>query len=103
MDVQLNCFCNDKANEAVTEGIMNGVKKGVTLPLEAASVFTGKNKQTTDLVKGLRYFIDKAMAREFHVERNSKGHNIMDKETFDTVTWEDLRDTQALKSKMYQL
>ena len=27
----------------------------------------------------------------------------MDKETFDTVTWEDLRDTLALKPKMYQL
>ena len=27
----------------------------------------------------------------------------MDKETFDTVTWEDLHDTLALKPKVYQL
>ena len=75
----------------------------MTLLLESASVVIGKNKQTTDLAKGLRYFIGKATAREFYATRNSKGHNIMDKETFDTVTWEDLRDTLALKPKMYQL
>ena len=59
MDAQLNCFCDNKAKEAVTEGIMNGVKKGATLPLEAASLFIGRNKQTTDLAEGLRYFIGK--------------------------------------------
>ena len=45
LDAQLNCFCNNKAKEAATEGIISGVKKGVTLPLEAASIFMGKNKQ----------------------------------------------------------
>ena len=102
-NAQLNCFCNDKAKEIVTEGIMNGVKKGATLSLEAASVFIGKNKQTTDLAKGLRYFIGKAMAQEFYAKRNSKGHNITDKKIFNTVSWEDLRDTLALKPKIYQL
>ena len=82
---------------------MNGVIKGATLPLEAASVSIRKNKQTTDLAKGLRYFIGKATAQEFYAKRNSKGHSIMDNETFDTVTWEDLHDTLVLKPKMYQL
>ena len=103
LDAQLNCFCDDLAKEAVIEGIMNGIQKGATLPLESASVFIGSNKQTTDLAKGLRYFIGKATAREFYATPNSKGHNIMDTEVFDTVAWEDLRDTLALKPKMYQL
>ena len=46
LDAQLNYFCDDKVKEEVSEGIINSVKKGVTLPLEAASVFIGKtNKQ----------------------------------------------------------
>ena len=42
------------------------------------------------------------MAQEFHAKPNSKGKNIMDKDTFDVVTWEDLRVTLALKPKMHQ-
>ena len=42
LDAQLNCFCDDKAKEAVIEGIMNDIKEGATLPLKAASVFIGK-------------------------------------------------------------
>ena len=44
LEAQLNCFCDDKAKETVTEGTIDVVKKGATLPLEAASVFIRKNK-----------------------------------------------------------
>ena len=71
--------------------------------MESARVFIGKNKQTTHLTKGLGYYIGKATARAFYGETNSNGQNIMGKETFDTVTWEDIQDTLALKLNMYQL
>ena len=50
--------------------------------------FTRKNKQTTDLAKGLMYFIGKATIQEFYAKRSSKGHNIMDEETFGTVKYQ---------------
>ena len=99
LEAQLNCRCHDKAKETVIEGIvMAEILKGATLPLESASVFIKKNKQTTDLTKGLRYYIGKATAQDFYAKTNN-----MDKATLDMVTGEDLRDTLALKLKMYQL
>ena len=98
LEAQLNCYCNEKAKADGVDGIMNGVETRQTLPMESACVFIGKNKQTTDLEMGLRYHIGKARARTFYIERD-----IMDAPTFDSVTWEDLRDTLALKPKMYQL
>ena len=98
LEAQLNCYRNEKAKAAGVDGIMNGMETRQTLPMESACVFIGKNKQTTDLAKGLRYHIGKARARKFYIERD-----IMDAPTFNSVTWEDLRDTLALKPKMYQL
>ena len=51
----------------------------------------------------MRYYIGKATSQEFYATPNSRGKKIMDKKTFDTVTWGDIRDTLALKPKMYQL
>jgi len=56
---------DDKAKQAVIEGFMDEIKKGATLPLDSGSVFIGNNKQTTDLAKGLRYYMGKATAGEF--------------------------------------
>ena len=50
------------------------------LPLELLCIFIRNNKQTTDLVEGLWYFIRKENAKEFY---DTKG--IMDPATFDTV------------------
>ena len=82
---------------------MDEIKKRATLPLESASIFIGENKQTSDLTKGLRYYIGKATAEEFYAKPNPKGQNIMDNETFKIVMREDLQDTLALKPKMNQL
>ena len=98
LEAQLNCYCDDKAKSAVIDGIMDGFEKRQTLPMESASVFIENNEQTTDVAKGLRYYIGKATAREFYTTSNN-----MDTATFDTVNWDDLRSTLALKSEMYQL
>ena len=98
LEAQLNCYCDDKAKEAVIDTIMEEVQKGNTLAMESASIFIGNNKQTTDLATWLQYYIRKVTAREFYAAKN-----IMDTSTFDTVTWEDLQDTLACKPKIYQL
>ena len=77
---------------------MNVVEKYQKLPLELACVFIGNNKQTADSAKGLWHFMGKEQAREFYRE-----DKIMDSTTFDSVNWEDLWDTLALKPKIYQL
>ena len=66
--------------------------------MKSASIFIGKDEQTMDLATVLRYYIRKAMAREFYTEKN-----IVDTSTYNTVTWEDICDTLARKPKMYQL
>ena len=63
-----------------------------------ACVFIGSSKYTTDLEKGPCYFTGKENANELYAETE-----IMDPTTFDSVNWEDLCDTLALKPKMYQL
>ena len=80
LKAQLNCFRDDLEKVAVVDGIMDAVERRQKLPLELVCVFIGNNKQTTDLVEGLWYFIRKENAKEFY---DTKG--IMDPATFDTV------------------
>ena len=53
------------------------------LPLEAASLFIGNEKITTDPGRALRHKIGKSKARKFYMERG-----IMNAETFNLVAWE---------------
>ena len=62
LEAQLNCHCNNKAKEAVLEGIMEKNGEGATLPMESVSAFIRINKQTWGPAKGLRYYIGKATA-----------------------------------------
>ena len=51
-----------------------------------------------DVTRWLRFIIGKENAREFYTAKE-----IMDPTTFNRVNWHDLRDTLALKPKIFQL
>ena len=68
------------------------------LPLEAAYMYIGDEKHTTDLSKTLRYHIRRAQAKQFYLEKQ-----IMGEESFESVSWEDVRDDMNGKGRMYQI
>jgi len=55
-------------------------------------------KQTSDIIKELRYQIGRAQARQFYADEK-----IMDNATFDSISWLDLRSLLSKRPKMYQL
>ena len=73
-------------------------KKLQVLPLEAARVFIGGIKQTTDLAKGLRDTITTA-----NVLVHYKEQEIFDEVTFESIDFEPVKMVLAAKPKMYNL
>lgn len=101
LEEQLNYNCDLRAKRAVKNACSRKGERSSTiysLPMESAAVYIEGEKQTTDIAKALRYHIGKANARRFYADEK-----IMDNETFDSVTWEDLRNLLQRRPKMYQL
>ena len=67
------------------------------MPLEAACVFIGREKQTIDVGKGLGSHTGKVKSQSFYIKNNT-----LDTETFDMVAWEDIQDITERTSKMYR-
>ena len=101
LEAHLNIDCDRRAKRAVATAVhQRKARRDVIyrLPLEAAALYIEGEKQTTDIASSLRYHIGKAKARQFYIDEN-----IMDGQTFDSVTWEDLRHLLARRPKMYQI
>ena len=105
-EAKLNKYCNKWIKEALTKYMFDTNRCGVgavgkklqVLSLEAARVFIGGVKQTTDLAKGLRNTIRTDNALAHYKERE-----IFDEATFESIHFEPVKMVLAAKPKMYNL
>ena len=104
LEARLNCICDDMAKLATVRAMINKVQgprmdnPRQPLPKEAARVYIGEDKQTSALIKSLRYHIGKTQARELYQKLR-----IMDGDTFDSVAWRDTECALKGKPRMYQV
>jgi hypothetical protein len=68
------------------------------LPDEAAAVFVGGVKQTSDVGDNVRFEVGKQEARKFYLEELG-----WDGDAFDSVDWEGLNSTLASKPKIFHV
>ncbi|KAL7530902.1 hypothetical protein ACHAXR_003737 [Thalassiosira sp. AJA248-18] len=98
LEAQLNVFCDEQAKAVVVDSIGSSLSTQTTLPMEDIAVFFNGEKQTSDLLHGLRYHLGRARSRDFYAHEG-----ILDTAAFDQVAWDDLCTLLDRKPKMYQL
>ena len=80
---QLNCACNYAAKRILLDLCPLDIPQQKRLPLEAVSVWAGKEKISTDQVHRLRYYAHRQLAQE-----EFAGANILTNHQFEKVDWE---------------
>jgi hypothetical protein len=99
LEAHLNCRCDDLAKQAVDRNWQT--RRETTsqlLPDEAAAVFVGGVKQTSEVGDNVRFEVGKQDARRFYVEELGWSGN-----AFDAVDWEGLDITLSSKPKMFHV
>ena len=73
IEAQLNCIHDNMLKTAINNAVGHRSNKRDILLLEDVCVFVDGEKQTTDVIKGLRFSIGRQKAREFYAKGKHSG------------------------------
>eukprot|EP00956_Cyclotella_meneghiniana_P029291 scaffold70426_cov59-Cyclotella_meneghiniana.AAC.2 len=95
---QLNCGCDLAAKDQLLGIDLSDIPRQKQFPLEAAALFVGGHKVTTDSGPVIRYEAQMKEARAVFHERK-----VLMGEAFDEVAWKDVHRTLHSVPKMFQI
>jgi hypothetical protein len=99
LEAQLNVRCDHLAKEAVARNaFLHGDQQSQILPREAAAVFVGGIKQTSEVGDNLRFHAGSVEARRFYTHELG-----WTDEAFQAVDWPSLDATLKSKPKMFHV
>jgi hypothetical protein len=95
---QLNCACDYAAKRILLDLCPLDIPQQKRLPLEAVSVWAGKEKISTDQAHRLRYYAHRQLARE-----EFAAAKVLTNHQFEKVDWEMVHQTLNSVPRMFQI
>jgi hypothetical protein len=101
---QLNCMCDYKAKEVITDTVMKGKSKSAPFPLEPICMYVEDEKMTSDTGQQIRFAAHHQLARQsLTTPTKNGGEAILSTEQFDEVDWMAVHAALHSVPKLFQV